>query len=300
MNTDVIKNQMFLAFILLCASSPHVYAEMPQEPNIEELCESAKLVLCAEPIKKDNKTQTIGLFNKTKYTIITFKVHRVYRGNYRRKEIRVLIPTIKNAKPTDMHVGCSIKPVYKEGKRYFLFLKKRPFSKLYIRVKIDDVFGERKWDREKEQQVIEELNFLSDPDKWKKPGDNLNYTIPEDANEKIVELTEYQKKRSLSKKATYWLNGKLVGERFLYENGQTAVEHPIKNGMRHGITKGWYPDGRLFEIRPLRKGRLHGVLKQWDNKGNLKTSYWIRGKPVSLKKYRKACKTNMTLPRIKE
>lgn len=292
MNNNTNKIKLLLALILLCLSSLHVYAEMPLSPNLEELSEQSKVVVCGEPIKEDSWTHRIGLFNKAKYMSITFKVHKVYKGSDKMNEIKVLVPVERS-------MGCSIIPTYKEGKKYLLFLKSRLFSKLYIRVKIDDIFGERKWDKDKEQEVIKELNFLADPDKWKKPADNLNYTIPKDANEKIVDLTKYQQKHKFSKRAKYWLDGELVGERAWYGNGQIAYAQAIKNGMQHGIYKAWYSDGRPRALMPYRKNRVHGILKHWDNKGNLKTSYWIRGKPVTLKKYRKASKTNMTLPKIK-
>jgi antitoxin component YwqK of YwqJK toxin-antitoxin module len=266
---------------------------MPLQPNLEELCEQSKAIICGELIMEDSRTQTVGFLDKVKYRPLTFKVHKVFKGNNNIKEVKVLIPI-------ERRVGCSIKPIYKKSERYFLFLKKRLFSKLYMRIKIDDIWGERKWSKNKEQELIEELKFLSDPDKWKKHSDNLSYVIPKDANEKLVELTEYQKKHKFSKRGEYWLNGKLVGERAWYENGQIAYEKPIKNNIEHGICRAWYPDGEPFEVRLLRKNRLHGIQKQWDGDGNLDISYWIRGKPVGKRAYLKASKTNATLPKYED
>jgi antitoxin component YwqK of YwqJK toxin-antitoxin module len=270
-------------------------AEMPREPNIEELCESSDVIVCAEP---NEWTRTIHNTKEGNYDAINFKICQIYKGPHNLRSINVLIPAERNDQFTDLLSGCSIKPTYIKGKTYFLFLKQKKKGELYTRVDIDNIWGERKWDEEQEQQIIEEIKFLSDPNKWKKPGDNLDYNIPDSSEEKLVPLTEYQIEDKFSKRAQYYLNGKLVGERAWYENGQIAYQMPIKNHMQHGVYRVWDKDGKLITITPYRKDRVHGVCKQWDEKGVIQESFWIRGKQVSKVKYLKELENNATLPKV--
>jgi antitoxin component YwqK of YwqJK toxin-antitoxin module len=268
---------------------------MPMEPNIEELCENSEVVVRAEP---NNWIKTIINAKEGNQDIINFKINKIYKGPTDFRNINVLIPTKRLMKLTDLISGCSITPTYIKGKTYFLFLKKKKKSELYTRVDIDNIWGERKWHEEQEQQIIEEIKFLSDPNKWKKPGDNLDYNIPDSSEEKLVPLTEYQIENKFSKRAQYYLNGKLVGERAWYGNGQLAYEMPIKNHMQHGVYRVWDKDGKLITITPYRKDRVHGVCKQWDEKGVIQESFCIRGKQVSKVKYLKELENNATLPKV--
>lgn len=295
--------KIILSMIMVGYLSNIANFEMPLTPNFEELCESSDLIICGEP----NEWTKI----EEKSDIIAFKVHQVYKGSTNLRRVNVVIPTVykgktelvvgvNGIKSTYVTMGDSIIPVYVKGKRYFLFLEKKRFSSYYVRTQIDEVWGERDWNKDQEQQIIDEIKFLSDPDKWKKPGDNILYVIPEGAEEKIVSLTEYQQNNNFSKRAEFWLNGKKVGEKAWYENGQIAYEQPIKNEMEHGNYKVWYPDGKLKAVCPYRKDRLHGIFQQWDEKGHLETSYWIKGKSVKKNEYLKELKNNETLPKIEQ
>ncbi len=291
-----------ILLIILFVYLPNIAkSEMPVTPNFEELCEHSDLIICGEPNE--------WIIIEEKIDIIAFKVHQVYKGTTNLKIINILIPKVEKGKTkitiglngiksTYVTLGDSIIPVYLKGRRYFLFLNKQRVDSYYIRTQIDDVWGEKDWNKEQEQEIINELKFLSDPDKWKRPSDNITYTIPENAEEKIVPLTEYQQNNNYSKRAEYWLNGKKVGEKAWHKNGQIAYEQPIKNGMEHGIYKAWYPDGKLRAICPYRKDRLHGILQQWDENMHLETSYWIRGKKVERNEYIKELKNNATLPTL--
>lgn len=261
---------------------------------MEELCEQSKTIVCAEPTGVPHGKVTIGRgLNKTEYVRRTLKVHTTYKGKIDTETIEILIPT-------EFSWDCPRIPSFTTGKKYLFFLKGQRRDKSYVRIDIDNIFAERTWDEGKEQKVIEELQFLADPDRFKKPGDNLTYTIPANAEEKEVELTEYQQKHDFSKRCEYWLDGERVGERAWRGDGKLAYEEPFKDGMRHGLFRGWHPDGAPFSERPYRKDRLHGVLKQWDQRGEVTLSYWMRGDYVSKNQYRKACETNKTLPLIKE
>jgi len=280
-----------------------INVEMPLEPNLEELCENSGLIICGEPNDWIQIEDTVE--------VIAFKVHKVYKGQTNQKCINIIIPkvnkgktklilSIKGIKSTYMTMGCSVIPIYVKDKKYFLFLDQKKTGSCYVRAKLDDVWGQRDWNKEQEQQLIDEIKFLSDPNKWKILGDNISYTIPKGAEEKIVPLTEYQKENNFSKRAEYWLNGELVGERAWYGNGQIAYEQPIKDSMQHGNYKAWYQDGKLRAVCPYRKDRLHGVFKQWSNKGHLEITYWVRGKDVTRKDYLKELKNNATLPLIEK
>ena len=286
---------ILVAALLLFCIIPAL-AELPSEPNAEELCEQADLLVRAEPIRDHGDTHTIA---DTKYRTESFKIHRIYKGHWETNEIRVLIPFQWNW-------DCPRRAAYQKGKTYFLFLDKHQaraggvqYKGLWIRIGIDDVFPEREWSRNREQCILEELAALADPNRFSKRGDNLDYCIPKEAEEKAVELTLYQREHKFLRRVEYWRNGALVGERAWRGNGQLAYERSIKNGLRHGTSRGWYPDGAPFHTRPLRKDRLHGILKTWYKKGVLEVHYYIRGKPVSEEVYRKACKTNKTLEAIK-
>jgi antitoxin component YwqK of YwqJK toxin-antitoxin module len=290
--------KMILSVIMIGYLFNITIAEMPMEPNIEELCENSEVIVCAEP---NEWMKTITNNKEGNHDIINFKICQIYKGPSNLGSINVLIPAERQDQFPDKISGCSIIPVYVKGEKYFLFLKQKKKSNFYIRTDIDEIWGERKWDKEHEQQIIGDVKFLSDPNRWKKPGDNLGYTIPEGAEEKMVPLSEYQVENKLSKSVEYWLNGKLVGERAWYVNGQITYEEPIKDDMRHGIYRVWYPDGKPQINAPYRKGRIHGVYKQWDDKGVLiEESFYIRGKQVTKAKYLKELKNNETLPKIED
>lgn len=268
------------------------YAETPQSPNLEELCESSELVLSAKFLSETSEVKKI---NHVEYILGFFEIGSIYKGDFKEKKISIYIPKIIDNKP---RVECRRYPNYEPKEKYIFFLKKTPFSDIFIRIGIDDFWEERKATDDYVREIIDEVAFLADPDKWKKPSDNLSYTIHPEAIEKLVELTPYQKNNGFLKQAEYWHNGRLVGKKAWYVNGKLAFEEPFKNGMRHGITKSWKPNGSSFEIRPYRKGRLHGILMQWDAEKELKLSFWILGEPVIKQKYIRESKTNVTLQKM--
>ena len=161
-NKEFLFIEVFIVFVTTLSGL--VYAEMPPSPTMEELCQQTKLVVCVEPIKESGRTYDIGETHgrcTVKYHIITFKVHKIYKGNRNIKEIDVLIP---KSFETLCYASDFLFPNYEKEQRYFLFLKKRFLSKRYIRIGIDDYLGERKWDADKEQAVIEKIELQFDPE----------------------------------------------------------------------------------------------------------------------------------------
>jgi len=295
---------VFLFLFLL----PGSYAEVPQEPNYEELCEQAPIVMAGTAAAS---TDELRLGSRAAFKIVTFEVEEIFKGA---KDAVLFTETarLRSRKTTEKRLinlfhmtrsdapGDRRYPEYAVGKEYLLFLNKLTQPRFYTRTPLDDTRPARESTEEIKEQIRQELQDLQDPNRFSKPGDNLSYTIPEDAEEKIVELTDDQQRNNYSKRAQYFIKGKLVGERAWYGNGRLAYEEPIRNSMRHGKIKSWHPDGSLFEIRPYRKDRLHGILRTWYEKKKPQISYWIRGENVTESEYYKACKTDLSLEKVKD
>lgn len=300
----VNSKKRFLILFVIFLFNGFLYGEMPEPPNYEELCEQSELVVLAFLVNINSEKMafekpinpTMGSVN---YYVHTFQIEKTYEGNIEDKIIQVSIPKDYNIDHTI--IGCPIFPKYKKGLKYLLFLNRIPSSPLYIRTEIDDIWNEKLWKeklwKEKDEKyVLEELAFLSDSHRWQNRGDNLDYGIPSDANEIVVELTDFQKVNGYSKRSEFYVKGELVGEKAWYKNGRLAYDAPVKNGLRHGIHKAWNRDGNLIESRPYRKNRLHGVLIRY-RRGEIKEkTYWIRGENVSKEKYEDEMKVNKSLP----
>ena len=124
--------------------------------------------------------------------------------------------------------------------------------------------------------------------------------------------------------------------RWWLEDGKTPLsEDPYKDGLRHGLAKGWDAKGRLWCETPYENGRKHGGEREWNSKGKLvwempysngqlhgvarywkanaemqapfmklfvklpkPVSYWIEGQEVTEAQYLSASKTNAALPAL--
>lgn len=120
------------------------------------------------------------------------------------------------------------------------------------------------------------------------------------------------------------MNGRLHGiTRRYHPNGQLEAELPYDDGLPHGVAKFWAIDGRYLgdykmehgtgivkmwhqdgsprgEV-PFFSGLITGRQRSWDEVGEpCATSFWIRGKKVTRKKYLEACKADPDLPRYSE
>lgn len=120
-------------------------------------------------------------------------------------------------------------------------------------------------------------------------------------------------------------DGKPIGMvRHWYENGVLKQECPCdENGLEHGVvkdwnkegelvnesrwshgtgvSKSWFGNGQLESESHYVHGRLCGRMRMWwEDGGIMSTTYYIRDREVSKKKYDEACKTDTSLPRYED
>lgn len=80
-----------------------------------------------------------------------------------------------------------------------------------------------------------------------------------------------------SEKAEYWLDGKKVGERRWWRNGNLSDELPMSNGVPHGTARWWRQDGKtLASEHSYKDGLLEGVSRGWHPNGVLASETWYR------------------------
>lgn len=72
------------------------------------------------------------------------------------------------------------------------------------------------------------------------------------------------------------LNGKLVGIRCFHETGELESEHPLKNGLIHGIVYRSDTPGKLLSAEPYSNGLPHGTARQWSEDGKLLGTYTMK------------------------
>ncbi len=56
-----------------------------------------------------------------------------------------------------------------------------------------------------------------------------------------------------------------------YRRQKMKYAKRYKNGIRHGDTKYWYPNGKLESIEPYSNGKVNGVMTQYYDTGHIKT-----------------------------
>ena len=278
-------------FLFFCVCTQITLSEMPESPNLEELCEQSKIVVNAQCSYFTDQTQRL---NGKIYRPYIFNVTKCYKGSKELNRITVLVPVDEDF--SNLLHGDFILPKYESGTDYFLFLRGHQHN-TYIRIPIDDIWSERPYTAREESLIEEELKEQDSPDRWLRPEDNLTYGIPHEAHEREVLLSEYQTDRYL-KIIQYLVNNEIVGERGWYKNGVMAYEYPYKNGLRHGIARTWRDDGSLYNFYCYRKDRNHGYLLTWNNLSNLEITFWVRGNNVSKDGYIKESKKNRTLPQV--
>ena len=79
-------------------------------------------------------------------------------------------------------------------------------------------------------------------------------------------------------------------ERVYYENGQLKSETPLDHQEQtHGVSRGYYKDGKPEFAFPHCQGRRHGVVRYWHNNGRLLDKvYYLHGIRVCKEKYQEA------------
>jgi hypothetical protein len=67
----------------------------------------------------------------------------------------------------------------------------------------------------------------------------------------------------------------------LYANGRRAIERQLCDGVAHGTTKAWYPDGTLRYIQTYTDGLLDGRSTMYDETGRVTSdTTWMAGARV--------------------
>jgi hypothetical protein len=96
-------------------------------------------------------------------------------------------------------------------------------------------------------------------------------SIPEDAVEKV----RAKQADGARKRAEYFLNGELVGERSFHSSGELEYEHAFRNGVKHGWQYRWDTPGELLSAEPYENGVPHGTAYQWASDGRLLGTYTL-------------------------
>ena len=68
----------------------------------------------------------------------------------------------------------------------------------------------------------------------------------------------------------------LTIRREFHANGIPSLEAEYRNGVRHGVYRTWYPDGRRYEVRHYVDGREEGLQRSWTPDGQLYLNYEMR------------------------
>ena len=55
-----------------------------------------------------------------------------------------------------------------------------------------------------------------------------------------------------------------------YRREQMKYAKEYKNGIRHGHTKYWYPNGKLESVEPYSNGKINGMFTQYYESGHIK------------------------------
>lgn len=83
----------------------------------------------------------------------------------------------------------------------------------------------------------------------------------------------------------YYINGKEHGVwRCWYKmekkgKCQISWKNKYHNGLKNGLSEGWYKDGTLMFQESFSNGLRHGVLKRWDSSGIIyRNVFYIKGK----------------------
>lgn len=96
--------------------------------------------------------------------------------------------------------------------------------------------------------------------------------IPEPAEERVVERYDTGAKRE----ARYLAGGEVVGVRLFHPDGRIELESPRRAGEPNGTEYQWDDTGQLRSALPYVDGLEHGVSRQWAPDGSLLGTYELR------------------------
>lgn len=77
----------------------------------------------------------------------------------------------------------------------------------------------------------------------------------------------------------------------------------LKDGLWHGFEWWWIGPNFLVQETHFRHGKQHGIERRWNLQGRLSRGYpryWVNSERVSKRDYLRACKTDPTLPPLRE
>lgn len=272
--------------------------EMPPRPSLEQLCSDSAIVVSAHAV---GQSADLEPFSGASYRLVAFRLLEVVKGQtefhaVETKTNRSSGTCFAVLVTTSLPAGCLRVPVYAPGQKYLLFLGCQCAPGVYGRTGLDAIWGEHDLTDDLLQRVrkaVEEQALVT----LRRREAKLS-TIPDDAEEHVVNLSEQDRINNYSRKAFYTRGDKRLGERGWWTSGQLAYESPLKNGMRDGLFRGWYPDGRLWQERMFRHGQLHGFVRQWDEHGNATVTYWLDGQNVTEAAYVQQTQLDSALPQV--
>ena len=96
--------------------------------------------------------------------------------------------------------------------------------------------------------------------------------IPGSAEERVIERYDSGAKRE----ARYLAGGEVVGVRLFHPDGRIELESPRRAGVPNGTEYQWDDSGRLRSALPFVDGLEHGVSRQWAPDGTPLGTYELR------------------------
>jgi antitoxin component YwqK of YwqJK toxin-antitoxin module len=96
--------------------------------------------------------------------------------------------------------------------------------------------------------------------------------IPESAEERVVERYDTGAKRE----ARYLAGGEVVGVRLFHPDGRIELESPRRAGEPNGTEYQWDDKGQLRSALPYVDGLEHGISRQWAPDGRPLGTYELR------------------------
>ena len=92
----------------------------------------------------------------------------------------------------------------------------------------------------------------------------------------MSELLEYQQDATRLQAAL--TDGLLCGEMQIEEHGRRLMAMHYQQGILHGVTESWHPNGQLAMHQEYHHGRLQGVARYFSEEGVLiREEHWREG-----------------------
>jgi hypothetical protein len=296
---------MLLPTIVVTSLSACLYMDMPAKPSLEQLCADSAIVVSAEAVREGGEVEP---FADTSYALVVFQPTEVLKGGSLLMSLNPKVGGRQAADPglfavmlvTRWRFSDLLPATYVPGKRYILFLGPPCAPWVYGRARIDSRWPEQAYSEDLARRI---RSIVADQASvtLRRPKRDAGYlSIPTEAQEHPVPLTENDVKNGYSRRVFYTIGDQRVGERGWWSSGKMAYEEPMRDGRREGLFRGWYPDGRLWQECYYRNGYGHGLARVWDEHGALSTSFWLDGRNVTKEAYLQEMQLDPSLPRIQD